>query len=306
MIQHQLALIQRELWEHRAIFVTPLVIGLVLAVGVLVTEGMMAAHTAEVDLGIAAASNIAEESHRSAVVNGFLVVPSVIIFIGMSVTVIFYSLDSLYAERKDKSILFWRSLPITDAETVISKLLTSGLVIPLVSFVVIVLTQLVSMILTSIWIMIEGGNAVHLVWAPASLTSLWAATLAALLSLSLWFAPFLGWLLFVSAFAKRMPLLLAALPIILLPMFENWIFGTHLLFNAFFVRTIEPLRDAIEAAREHFEISDNLRISAFIADPWQALDFAAIFMKPNLWAGLLVCAIFVTAAIYVRRYRDES
>jgi ABC-2 type transport system permease protein len=306
MIQNQLALIRRELWEHRAIFVTPIVIGLILSVGVLVTEGMMAAHTAEVDLSIAAASNIAHESHRSAVVNGFLVVPSVIIFIGMSVTVMFYSLDSLYAERKDMSILFWRSLPITDAETVISKVLTAGLVIPLVSFVVIIVTQLVSMILTSIWITIEGGNAVHLIWAPASLLSLWAATLAAMLSLSLWFAPFLGWFLFVSAFAKRMPLLLAALPIVLLPMFENWIFGSRLLFDAFFIRTIEPFRDAIEAAKEQIEITENFRVSAFITDPWQAFDFGAIISKPNFWAGLVVCAIFVTAAIYVRRYRDES
>jgi ABC-2 type transport system permease protein len=197
-------------------------------------------------------------------------------------------------------------LPITDAETVISKVLTAGLVIPLVSFVVIIVTQLVSMILTSIWITIEGGNAVHLIWAPASLLSLWAATLAAMLSLSLWFAPFLGWFLFVSAFAKRMPLLLAALPIVLLPMFENWIFGSRLLFDAFFIRTIEPFRDAIEAAKEQIEITENFRVSAFITDPWQAFDFGAIISKPNFWAGLVVCAIFVTAAIYVRRYRDES
>lgn len=306
MIRNQLALVRRELWEHRAIFVTPAVIGLILSIGVLVTQGMIAMHTAEVDLGIAAASNVADESHRSAVVNGFLVVPGIIIFIGMSVTVTFYSLDSLYAERKDKSILFWRSLPVTDAETVLSKVVTAALVIPIVAFAVIVLTQLVSMILTSIWIMIEGGDAIHLIWAPANLISLWAATLAAILTLSLWFAPFLGWFLFVSAFAKRMPLLLAALPIVLLPMLENWIFGTRLLFDAFVIRTFEPFRDAVAAAKEQIEISENLRISAFITDPWEAFDFGAILAKANLWAGLLVCAIFVTAAIYVRRYRDES
>ena len=306
MIAHQIALIRRELWEHRSIFVTPIAIGLILSLGVLMTERMLAAHTAEVDLGIAAASNLGDESHRSAVVNGLLFIPSVIIFIGMSILVIFYSLDSLYAERKDKSILFWRSLPVTDAETVISKALTGALVIPLISFVAIIATQLISMIFTSIWIMIEGGNAVHLVWAPASLVSLWAATLAGMLALSLWFAPFLGWFLFVSAFAKRMPLLLAALPIIMLPMFENWIFGSRMLLDAFFLRTVEPIRDAAESAQASFEISENLRVSSFISDPWQAIDLSGFFAKPDLWAGLVVSAIFITAAVYVRRYRDES
>ena len=306
MIGNQIALIRRELWEHRSIFVTPIAIGLILALGVLMTEGMLTAHTAEIDIGIAAASNLADESHRSAVINGLLFVPSVIILIGMSVLVIFYSLDSLYAERKDKSILFWRSLPVTDAETVISKALTGALVIPLISFAAIITTQLISMILSSIWIMIEGGDAIHLIWAPASLVSLWAATLAGMLMLSLWLSPFLGWFLFVSAFAKRMPLLLAALPIIMLPMLENWIFGSKMFFEAFFVRTIEPIRDGAEAAKASFEITENLRVSSLIADPWQAIEFGSFFAKSDLWAGLIVSATFITAAVYVRRYRDES
>ena len=306
MIATQIALIRRELWEHRSIIVTPIVIGLILSLGVLMTEGMLAAHTEEVDIGIATMSNLGDESHRSAVINGLLFIPSVIILIGMSILVIFYSLDALYAERKDKSILFWRSLPVTDAETVISKALTGALVIPLISFAAIIATQLISMLLSSIWIMVEGGNAIHLIWAPASLVSLWAATLAGILMLSLWLSPFLGWFLFVSAFAKRMPLLLAALPIVMLPMLENWIFGSKMFFEAFFVRTVEPIRDAAEAAKASFEISENLRVSSFIANPWQAIDFGNFFAKPDLWAGLIVSAIFITAAVYVRRYRDES
>jgi len=306
MIATQIALFRRELWEHRSIIVTPIVIGLILSLGVLMTESMLTAHTEEVDIGIATMSNLGDESHRSAVINGLLFIPSVIILIGMSILVIFYSLDALYAERKDKSILFWRSLPVTDAETVISKALTGALVIPLISFAAIIATQLISMLLSSIWIMIEGGNAIHLIWAPASLLSLWAATLAGILMLSLWLSPFLGWFLFVSAFAKRMPLLLAALPIVMLPMLENWIFGSKMFFEAFFVRTVEPIRDAAEAAKASFEISENLRVSSFIANPWQAIDFGNFFAKPDLWAGLIVSAIFITAAVYVRRYRDES
>lgn len=306
MIANQIPLIRRELWEHRSIFVTPGVIGLIMSLGIFVTKGMLGAHTVEVDIGIATASNIADETHRSAIINGLLFIPSFVIFVGMSILVTFYSLDSLYAERKDKSILFWRSLPVTDAETVISKALTAALVIPLVAFAAIVATQLIWLILTSIWVMIEGGNAIHLVWAPASLASLWAAILAALLTLSIWLSPFLGWFLFVSAFAKRMPLLLAALPIIMLPLLEYGIFETKIFFNAFIVSRVEPIIDAVKSAGADIKTSDNLSVSSAVADPWQVFDFGSFFANPNLWVGLIVSATFITAAVYVRRYRDES
>jgi len=137
MIMHQLALVRRELWEHRSIIITPIIIGALWSLAVLATGGIAEEIQAELDInapevGIALASTVATDLHRSAMVNGLLFIPSTIIFFGMSILVFFYSLDSLYAERKDKSILFWRSLPITDAETVISKALTAGVAIPLV------------------------------------------------------------------------------------------------------------------------------------------------------------------------------
>jgi ABC-2 type transport system permease protein len=243
--------------------------------------------------------------HRSALVNGLLFVPSTVIFVGMSILVIFYSLDSLYTERKDKSVLFWRSLPVTDAETVLSKALTAAIVIPLISFAVIAATQIVSLVLASLWIIFEGGNAMHLIWQPVKLFNVWATTIVGLLALSLWLSPFLGWFLFVSAYAKRMPLLLAALPIIVIPMIEARINMGHLFFNAFFRRTVEPGLINEEHVK-NLELSMDLNMSAEVVDPWAALDLSGFLSNPSLWAGLIVCALFTTAAIYVRRYRDES
>lgn len=306
MIANQAALIRRELWEHRAIFVTPIVIGLLLSLAVLMTGGLASMVPDDmVAKGIVAASNAASDLHRSAIVNGLLFVPSTIIFVGMSILVIFYSLDSLYTERKDKSILFWRSLPVTDAETVLSKALTAAIVIPLVSFAVIVATQLVSLVLMSLWIVFQGGDAVHLIWQPVKLFNVWATTIAGILALSLWLSPFLGWFLFVSAFAKRMPLLLAALPIIVIPMIEARINMGHLFFNAFFRRTIEPGLINEEHV-ENLKLGMDLTLSAEVVDPWAALDLAGFFSNPSLWTGLVVCGLFVTGAIYMRRYRDES
>lgn len=312
MIMHQLALIRREFWEHRSILVTPIIIGALWSLAVLMTGGIAGEIMAELDLGIdapevgiALASNVATDLHRSAMVNGLLFVPSTIIFVGMSILVIFYSLDSLYAERKDKSILFWRSLPITDAETVISKALTAGVAIPLVTFAVIAATQLISLVLMSIWIMAYGGDAVHLIWQPVKLLNVWATTIVGLLALSLWLSPFLGWFLFVSTFAKRMPLLLAALPIIVIPMIEAWVGGSKLFFSAFLKRTVEPGLINEEYMKD-LDFGKDLSISAEVVDPWAALDLSGFVSNPNLWAGLVVFGLFATAAIYVRRYRDDS
>ena len=312
MIMHHLALIRRELWEHRSIIITPIIIGAIWSLAVLMTGGIASEIMAELDLnapevGIALASNVANDLHRSAMVNGLLFVPSMIIFVGMSILVIFYSLDSLYAERKDKSILFWRSLPITDAETVISKALTAGVAIPFITFAVMIATQLVSLILISIWIMAYGGDAVHLIWQPVKLLNVWATTITGLMALSLWLSPFLGWFLFVSTFAKRMPVLLAALPIIVIPMVEAWVSdGTSkLFFNAFLKRTVEPGLINEEYVKD-IDFGKDLSLSAEVVDPWAALDLSGFISNPNLWAGLVVFGLFMTAAIYVRRYRDDS
>lgn len=312
MIMHQLALVRRELWEHRSIIITPIIIGAIWSLAVLMTGGMAGEIQAELDInvpevGIALASTVATDLHRSAMVNGLLFVPSTIIFVGMSILVIFYSLDSLYAERKDKSILFWRSLPITDAETVISKALTAGVAIPLVTFAVIAATHLISLVLMSIWITAYGGDAVHLIWQPVKLLNVWATTITGLMALSLWLSPFLGWFLFVSTFAKRMPWLLAALPIIVIPMVEAWVSdGTSkLFFNAFLKRTVEPGLINEEYVKD-IDFGKDLSLSAEVVDPWAALDLSGFISNPNLWAGLVVFGLFATAAIYVRRYRDDS
>ena len=153
------------------------------------------------------------------------------IFVGAILTT-FYCLDSLYAERKSKSILFWRSLPITDAETVVSKFLTAAIAIPLFAFAVIVIVHLVILLMTSIFVSIEGGSSMLLIWKSAPLFDAWAAILIIMLLLPVWFSPFIGWFLFVSAWTKRSPLLMAFLPLVLLPTLEYWVLRTHLIFDA--------------------------------------------------------------------------
>ena len=112
MIRNQLALVRRELWEHRAIYVAPLIIALVISL--LSVTGQVAISAAEeaVNLSILGATHLGEHE-RAAAITGALVGISSVFMLGMGILTIFYSLDSLYAERKDKNILFWRSIPVT-------------------------------------------------------------------------------------------------------------------------------------------------------------------------------------------------
>jgi ABC-2 type transport system permease protein len=306
MIRSQYALLQRELWEHRSIYVAPVVVGILLTLialtGQVSVDGMN-----HIDIGIVGASNMPENA-RAAVLSGIMIGLSTTFVFAMGILTIFYALDSLYAERKDRSILFWRSIPSTDFETVLSKLLTAILVIPLVTFALIVITHLAVLLITSVWVGIRGGSGLQLIWASAPFFDNWTATLIFLLALPLWLSPFIGWFLFVSAFAKRSPFLVAFLPLVILPMLEKMLFDSAVFAEAVFVRSIKmPLFVDLETMGRLFEEGEDF---AMIADAKLSLlglmDLGGFLIHPALWLGLVVCGLLTAAAIYVRRYRDDS
>ena len=216
MINHYLALVRRELWEHRSIWVTPIAIASVVTLGTLTALVFSGKFAQELDVAIFAAQNLAGDTERRVVLTGFFFVSSQLFLLGLGVLTIFYALDSLYAERKDKSILFWRSLPVTDAETVISKLLTAVVLIPAVAIVGIIGTHLLNLIVTSIWVSMKGGDAGMLIWGSVPFLDNWLAMAIAIFGGAIWMSPFIGWFLFVSAYTKRSPLLMAFLPLVLI------------------------------------------------------------------------------------------
>ena len=230
MIGHQVALLKREFWEHRSIWMTPAAIGVVISVAALTGLMSLSHFVEEVDMGIVGAQNT-EEIPRLAML-GALGGITAVFAIGAGIVQIFYTLDSLYSERKDKSILFWRSLPVTDAETVISKMLTAFLIVPAAALAGTYLTHLVFMVISSGWVAWEGGNPFHLIWRSAPIFDLWASGILTAYMITVWLSPFFGWFLFVSAFTKRMPLLMAFLPLIILPLLEIAILPTNFLASA--------------------------------------------------------------------------
>jgi ABC-2 type transport system permease protein len=305
MMTQQLALVRRELWEHRSIYVAPVTVAIVMTFISLAGMVTASAFDHEIRMAILGASNIVGDAERQAALTVFFLGTSWIFLFTLAILSVFYSLDSLYAERKDKSILFWRSLPITDAEAVLSKLLTVIIVIPLVTVAAIIVTHLVNLAVSSVWIAIKGGDAGHLVWGSVALLDNWTAATIVTFSSVLWMSPFIGWFLFVSAFANRMPLLMAFMPLILVPLIELIVFRSSYFAEAVFGRGgMMPLFRGMDM--EAFFDEDRMQVNEELIELVAHLDIAQFLTSPSLWAGLIVCGLFTTAAIYVRRYRDES
>lgn len=305
MIANQPALIKRELWEHRSIYVTPAAIAVIVTLGVLATLMLASGFAKELDMAIFGAQNLAGDVERRAALTGFFVGTSWVFLVALMFLTVFYSLDSLYAERKDKSILFWRSMPATDAETVISKLLTAAIVIPAITAVGIWATHLVNLIVTSIWVSAKGGDASVLIWGSVSILDNWLAALIVVVASGIWMSPFIAWFLFVSTWAKRMPILMAFMPPIILGLLEWIVFRTQ-----YFLTTIGDRGDMTplfhSMSLERFFEEEQWRDGMENISLLQHMDLAGFVTDPGFWSGLLVCGILTTAAIYVRRYRDDS
>ena len=305
MIAHQLALLRREIWEHRSIYVAPAAVAIIMSLLSIAGMVTVSAFDSEVRMAILGASNIVGDAERQAAMTVFFLGTSWIFLFTLAILTVFYSLDSLYAERKDKSILFWRSLPVTDAETVISKLLTAIVLLPLVTVAAIIVTHLANLIASSVWIAIKGGDAGHLVWGSVGLLDNWMAALIVTLASALWMSPFIGWFLFVSAWTKRSPLLMAFMPLILVPLIELIILRTSFFAEAVFGRGgMMPLFRGMDL--EGFFDEERMKVNEEVIRLLAHLDIAKFLTSPSLWAGVIVCGLLTTAAIYVRRYRDDS
>ncbi|MDH4053852.1 MAG: ABC-2 transporter permease [Gammaproteobacteria bacterium] len=305
MINHQLALVKREIWEHRSIYMTPAVIASIVTLGVLAMLAFASGFAAELDVAIFGAQNLAGEPERKAVLTGFFLGTSWVFLVALMILTVFYSLDSLYAERKDKSILFWRSLPITDAETVISKLLTAIFVLPIATVAGIIVTHLINLIVLSVWVSMKGGDGGMLVWGSVALLDNWLAAFIIVVASGIWMSPFIGWFLLVSAYTKRSPLLMAFMPLIVIGLLEGIVLRSHV-----FAENVLGRGDGIPLFRkaniEQFFEDEQWRIGENATSLLTHIDVVQFVTTPATWAGIVVCGLLCTGAIYVRRFRDES
>jgi ABC-2 type transport system permease protein len=277
--------VRRELWENRSVYIAPLVVAAVYLFGFLIS--MVTLPRRMDDL-----SAFGPAPQRSVVFLPFSVAASMILLTGFIVGV-FYCLDALNGERRDRSILFWKSLPVSDLTTVLSKASIPLAVQPLLSFAVALATQLAVLLLSIVVLLVNGINPATL-WTrlPLQMPLVMFYGLAVHV---LWFAPIYGWLLLVSGWARRAAFLWAALPFFAIALIERMAFGT-----AHFVSMLRYRLQGgmVEAFTDNAAKVPILRLSQ--------LDPVRFLSSPGLWIGLVFAAACLAAAVRLRRSREPA
>ena len=227
---------------------------------------------------------------------------ALVVYMVMGIVAFFYALDSLYADRRDRSVLFWKSLPLSDAETVLSKFTVAVIVIPLVAFVGALLAQFV----------IAGGGAAKLaaaghaagiMWQPDAILGGIALSLTWCITAMFWYSPVVAYLMLASAWAPKGPFLWAVLPPVGLSLLEIVLLRTaHVkgfladrLFGLY--RLLSSREDLIAKGPDN---------TIHISDIDLVASLKAFYTSPELWLGVVAAGLMLAAAMWLRRYRDET
>ena len=272
--------IRRELWENRSIYVAPILVAIVVLFGFLVSTSGLPERRREVLLLESAKTRAAIEMPYN--------MAAIMLMLTAFIVGVFYCLDALYGERRDRSILFWKSLPVSDSTTLLSKVTIPLVVLPLVTFAIVVATQLVMMLWTSV-LLIGHGMSPASTWTYVPLFQNSFILLYGLAAIALWHAPIYGWALLVSGWARRATFLCAVLPFLAVAFFEKITFGTSH-FGSMVKDRFMGFAPKAFAFNMHSVDSPQLTPVAYLS-------------SPGLWLGLIVAALFIAAAVRLRRYR---
>ena len=275
----------RELWENRSIYVAPLIVAAVQVFALAIsTIGLAERRRAVLLLDDPL-------KQRAAIEAPYDMAAMMMIFVVFIVGV-FYCLDALHGERRDRSILFWKSLPVSDLTTVLSKAIIPLAVLPVIAFALVVCVQLIMLLMSSVNLIVHGVSPAT-TWAHFPVFQNWLVMLYGLIAIALWHAPIYGWLLLVSAWARRATFLWAVLPLIVIQIFEKITFGTHY-FGTLLQHRLMGF--APHAFRFHGEGHPTI-------DSLSQLTPGRYLGSLGLWIGLLVAAGFLFATVRLRRYR---
>lgn len=269
--------LRRELWESRSIYIAPLAVAALILVGSLIsTIQLPDKMRAAMALNLAQQHEMIEQHYSFA---------ALLLMATTFIVAVFYSLDALHGERRDRSILFWKSMPVSDLTTVLSKASIPMVVLPLLSFALTVITHAVMLLFDSAALLVN-GMSVTMLWSQLSPFQMWLMLLYHLLTVHvLWYAPIYSWLLLVSGWARRAAVLWAGLPLVAIGVVEKLAFNTTYFVSMLLRLMGGPEGDAITAGSMSMT-----HISPVV-----------FLSSPGLWIGLSLAVGFLAAAVRLRR-----
>lgn len=293
-----MTLVRRELWEHRSLVWGPLAMALAIIVLSLLSSAMHGGVSVMFADGDALPASMRDAAQQRAIFGvwiGALIVPQVLV--GM-VVVVFYLLDCLFTERRDRSILFWKSMPVSDAKTVLSKLFVALVAMPLWIWA---LTMVVGIAVFAVVAAKVSGTPAEALgtWHGGTWLALQASLLGKSLVAALWYLPVAGYLLVVSVLAKRSPFVWATLPFFVLSIAERTALGTgHV--GEFVGRRLTGFFDefAVRAGGED--------AGRMLGSVYAKFGEFPLLASAELWLGVVAGAALVYAAIRLRRRSDDS
>jgi ABC-2 type transport system permease protein len=275
--------VRRELWENRAIYVAPVAVACVFLFGfsISILHVLVEMHAAPW-LDVMQQRELFGQPYEFA---EDLIMGAVIV-VGF-----FYSIEALHGERRDRSILFWKSLPVSDLITVLSKASIPIVVLPLLAFAITVLTQWMMLVISSA-VLLGSGQNVAILWSRVGIFHRWPMLLFHFLCIhGLWQSPIYAWLLLISVWARRVPILWAALPPLTIGIVEKVAFNTTYFGSL--------IGNRFTGGSEGIAIMERGRAM----DPMMLFAPLHFFINPGLWFGLALTAAFLAAAVRLRRDR---
>jgi ABC-2 type transport system permease protein len=277
--------VRRELWENRSLYLAPLLVTAVVLFACLLS-------TIGLPKRVRNLASLDPAKRHDAVVMHYSMAPAPIMLATFLVGV-FYCLDALYGERRDRSILFWKSLPVSDRTTVLSKAVVPLVVLPVIAFVLSVIAQVILLFLGTL-VLLGNGLSPATLWIEFRFFQGLLIMIYGLTVHMLWFAPIYAWLLLISAWARRVPILWAVLPLLLVSAVERIVFSTWYFMHMLQYRVVGAMKEAFVFAPKSEGNVDRL----------SQLDPARFLSAPGLWAGLIFAVAFLAVAIRLRRNRE--
>jgi ABC-2 type transport system permease protein len=276
--------VRREIWEYRSLYIAPLAAGGVFLLGFLISLAYLPRHMRALVTADPMAQRVAIEQHYM-MAAGLLMLTSMLVGA-------FYSIEALHGERRDRGVLFWKSLPVSDLMTVLSKIAIPVVVLQLIAFVITLAVYWMMLLLSSV-VLLGSGMSPAMLWTRLPILQMSAMLLYHLLILhGLWHAPFYAWFLVVSSWAKRAPFLWAVVPPLAIGIAEKIAFNTSY-FAGMLWHHLGGNPDGGSQAQ-----------SGSMSDMLGRFEPVKMLTAPGLWAGLALAAIFLSVAVRLRRNRE--
>lgn len=315
VIERLFILVRREMWESPVAFKwTPIIIFgfimlstvLALVIGMRIDDQLVFTKD-----GLRMWTDVADSDQRL-FLSGALFSISALFHQVMYLVLIFYLAGSLYDDRKDRSILYWKSLPVSDTLTVASKVAAACILAPLLYLAGIILTQLALLLIGSVIGLMADVNIISELWAPANLPRQWSLMLYGSLVQALWLVPIYGWLIFCSSWAPRLPILIAVLVPLLIGMLQHfWSFFSNFKLpevNLLLIMLDRIGKGVTPASIEWEQIATSSGSSIRPSEDL-FMNFGSVtrhLLSLEMWVGVAIGFALLAAAVWFRRRATDN